>query len=500
VGSSAVHGRGHRAGFRPHAGYIAAIVLFAAVFVSLVLSAFHAPKPYGLAVGIVAPASVTKQVEEGLDGAAPGGFDLRAYSSEAAARTAIVQGAVYGALIDSSGRPQLLVAQAEGSAPSQVLTTAFDAVAARSGHALVVTDVVPPLSGDSLALSPFFVILAVLFPSMAAGSASALVFRRARTPWCVAAPIVAAVGIGVVAAGIADGIAGLGHYPAIAGIVALFALAVAAPTAALGRIKPPLMALALLMFVVLGIPVSGGPSGLAPFVPTFLRVLHPALPLGIAGNAVRSVVYFGGRGTAGPLWVLAGWAVLGVVALLLITRWRQAQALRMGAVPATANAAALEDAVGHDSGDRSLPFPSGGIVVGFDNSAPARRALSQAVQLATAKHEVLHVVYADHVIIDSDLSGFAHAEMEAARDQEAVSVAEAAAGIVAEAGVVPYTFERSLSAAGEAILSAAKALAASDGFSPLIVVGRSGHAAHHLLGSVPTHLLARSPFPVLAIP
>jgi nucleotide-binding universal stress UspA family protein len=187
-----------------------------------------------------------------------------------------------------------------------------------------------------------------------------------------------------------------------------------------------------------------------------------------------------------------------VAGLLLVTRWRRAQALRIGGVPATT--AALQDAARHASGDGSLPFPSGGIVVGFDNSAPARRALSQAARLATAKHEALHVVYADHVIIDSDLSGFAHAEMEEARDQEAATMAEAVAGIVAEVGVVPYTFERSLSTAGDAILSAAKALAASDGSSPLIVVGRSGHAAHHLLGSVPTHLLARSPFPVLAIP
>lgn len=97
------------------------------------------------------------------------------------------------------------------------LTTAFSAVAARLGQVLTVTDVVPPLPGDSPALSPFFVILSVLLPSMAAGSASALVFRRSRVGWCVAAPVVAAVGIGLVTAAIADGVAGLGNYPAIAG-------------------------------------------------------------------------------------------------------------------------------------------------------------------------------------------------------------------------------------------------------------------------------------------
>jgi nucleotide-binding universal stress UspA family protein len=81
-------------------------------------------------------------------------------------------------------------------------------------------------------------------------------------------------------------------------------------------------------------------------------------------------------------------------------------------------------------------------------------------------------------------------------------VAQAAADIAVQAAGsdIPYTFERSLSAPGDAILSAAKALAAADRHSPVIVVGRSGHTARHLLGSVPTHLLARSPFPVLAIP
>jgi nucleotide-binding universal stress UspA family protein len=489
VSRNAEHVRGRRPGFRPHAGYVAGLVLFAAVFVSLLLGGFHAPRPHGVPVGIVASASVAAQVGGALDEAVPGGFDLRVYPTEAAARAGVTQGAVYGALIESSGRPQLLVAQAQGSAPTQFLTTAFDALAARSGQSLTVTDVVPPLPDDSLALSPFFVILGVLFPSLAAGSASALVFRRAGAAWSVAAPIVAAVGIGFVAAAIADGVAGLGHYPAIAGIVALFALAVAAPTAALGRVKPPLMALALLVLVVLGIPVSGGPSGLALFVPAFLRVLHPVLPLGIAGSAMRGVVYFGGHGAAGPLWVLAAWALLGVAALTLVTRWRRTRAARL----ATSPAARIPE------GESSTPAPAG-FVVGFDDSPPARRALGQAARLAAAKREALHVVYADHVVIDSDLSGFAHAEMAATRDGEAVMVAKAAADILATEPGVAYTFERSSNTAADAILSAAGALAAADEHGPVIVVGRSGHAAHHLLGSVPTHLLTRSPFPVLAIP
>jgi nucleotide-binding universal stress UspA family protein len=480
MGRQAAHAPRRRTRFRPHTGFIVANALFVAVFVVLVLSAFHAPSPHGLPVGIVAPVTVTGHVKSALGRAVPGGFDLRGYGGEAAARAAIAHDQLVGALIATPGRLRLLVAQAAGAAPAQALTSAIGAVAARSRLPLTVTDVAPPLPGDSMALSPFFVILGVVFPSLAAGSASALVFRRARPAWCVAAPVVVAVVTGTVAAGIADGVAGLGHYAAIAGIVALFALAVAAPTAALGRIWPPLVAVAVLVFVVFGLPVSGGPSGLAPFGPGFLRVLHPALPLGAAASAVRGAVYFDGFGTTGPLWVLAAWAVAGVAGLTLVIGRR-----RMPAIAAVI-----------PNGQPPLPA---GVVVGFDNSEPAQRALSEAARLAAARSGSLHVVYADHAVIDSDLSGFGHAEMEAARDREATAAEKAAADIVAETGI-PYTFERRQDAPADAILAAATAFAAEPEGNPVIVVGRSGHAARHLLGSVPARLLHHSPYPVLTIP
>src|SRR5262249_28209756 len=155
--------------------------------------------------------------------------------------------------------------------------------------------------------------------SLAAGSASAMAFRRARPGWSVAAPVAAAVIIGAVAAAIADGIAGLGNYGAIAGIVALFSLAVAAPTALLARIWPPLAAPAVLGFIGCGLPDSGGPANLASFPPGFLRALSPALPLGVAASATRNVVYFRGHANTPHLWTLTAWALAGVVGLILVT-------------------------------------------------------------------------------------------------------------------------------------------------------------------------------------
>ena len=66
MGRRADHARRYQARFRPHARFILAQAGFAALFVALVLSAFHAPAPHDLPVGIVAPAAVTGQVEDAL--------------------------------------------------------------------------------------------------------------------------------------------------------------------------------------------------------------------------------------------------------------------------------------------------------------------------------------------------------------------------------------------------------------------------------------------------
>jgi hypothetical protein len=483
--------RRYPAQYRALAGFIVASATFVAIFVALTLSAFHKPAPHDLPVGIVGSAAVTAQIEHALDGAAPGAFRFSSYDSGASATAGIAQRQIDGALIASGANLRLLVTQAGGTGPEQALTGAFTAVAARSGRHLVVLDVVPPRASDSEALSSWFVVLSVLIPSLAAGSASALAFRRARRTWAVGAPVAAAVVSGLVAAAIADGLAGLGHYAAIAGIVALFSLAVAAPTAVLSRIRPPLVALAILAFIVFGIPVSGGPANLAGFTPGFLRALSPVLPLGVAASTIRNVVYFGGHDTTSYLWTLGAWALAGVAGLILITALRRPivtepviPVVPEAPVPGTPEPGAAEPIT---------------LVVGFDDSEPARRALIWGADLLRTRPGVLHVIYADHVLIDSDLSGFGRAEMDQDRDEKAARVAEAAKQIAAAAGT-PYTFERRPESPADAILHAADAYAAADPAStPVIVAGRSHHVPHQIIGSVPVRLLHESSYPVLTI-
>lgn len=61
---------------------------------------------------------------------------------------------------------------------------------------------------------------------------------------------------------------------------------------------------------------------MGPFGPGFLRVLDPALPLGVAVNALRNTVYFYGHDTEGHLWVLAAWVAAGVA-----TSWIRSSAI-----------------------------------------------------------------------------------------------------------------------------------------------------------------------------
>ena len=458
--------------YRIYVLFVSGNLAFAAVLVTLVLSAYHQPQPHGLPVGVVAPAQVTRQLQATLGAHEPGAFDLRSYLGAGSARSAIMHRHVDAAVIVGPGGLRVLTAEAGGVAPAQAITAAFGSVAARTGHALTVTDVVPPLARDSEALSPFFLLLGVLFPGLAAGSASALAFRRSGPAW----------------------VTGFGNYLAVAGIVALFFLSVSAPTAFLARVNPGLVALAVLVFIAFGIPVSGGPSGLASFGPGFLRALDPALPLGVGSDALRNTVYFHGYDTARYLWVLAAWACAGVIALALVAGMRRRTAgVRAVAVPPSH--------VAPPPARHTTPAPYAAssaavdLVVGVDGSEQSRHALDWAVGLLGERPGALHAVYADHPA-GGDLSGFGHQEMTEARQQAAADVQALVAAVATQAGIT-WTFERRDGSPAEEILAAARERPAGPG--TVIVVGRAGHAARHLIGSVPVRLLHHSPYPVMAI-
>jgi hypothetical protein len=66
---------------------------------------------------------------------------------------------------------------------------------------------------------------------------------------------------------------------------------------------------------VLGNPSAGGAYP-APLLPPFWAAIGPWLPPGAATGAIRGIVYFGGAGAGVASLVLAGYAVVGLVATM----------------------------------------------------------------------------------------------------------------------------------------------------------------------------------------
>lgn len=142
-------------------------------------------------------------------------------------------------------------------------------------------------------------------------------------------------------------------------------------------------------------------------------------------------------------------------------------------------------------------MPIRNIVVAYDGSPPARRALALAEELAGAFHSSLTLVHVVHVPVtppEAALAGWAEllsAEQRAGETlvDEAVEVARKK-GFEARAKVV-------VGAPAEQVAEAATAAEVD-----LVVAGTTGKGAmaRMLLGSVTTRLLHISPKPVLVVP
>ena len=113
-----------------------------------------------------------------------------------------------------------------------------------------------------------------------------------------------------------------GHFPALAlaGILVCFAVGNLAVglQAALGVLGT---GTAILLFVVLGNPSSGGPFS-TELLPGFWRTIGPWLPTGAGVDLIRNIAYFDGHATGRPIVVLLGWMVLGILLAALFARVR----------------------------------------------------------------------------------------------------------------------------------------------------------------------------------
>ncbi|MFF5982521.1 ABC transporter permease [Streptomyces olindensis] len=300
--------------------HVIAVVVLVPVLAALALWAFAWPAartaPRDLPLGIAGPPAATAQVERQLE-RHEGAFEIHRYADEAAARDAVEDRSVYGAVVVTPQGPELLTASAAGPAVAQFLQQAVAQQASAGGTQVRTVDVVPAPASDPRGAALNAAVLPLALAGIAAG---AVVTRlRLRGVRAVAALLGASALVGVVAAGIADSWLGVltGDWWAEAAVLGLSALAVSGTVAGLAALAGTAgMGIAAVVVMLLGNPFSGAPS--APqMLPEPAGAIGQWLPPGAGTSLLRSVAYFDGAAATGPALTLTWWAALGLCAVLL---------------------------------------------------------------------------------------------------------------------------------------------------------------------------------------
>ncbi|MEU0399627.1 ABC transporter permease [Streptomyces sp. NPDC006197] len=312
-----------------------AVLVLIPVVAALALSVFAWPAarlaPRDLPVGVAGPAAAADAVERGLE-RHEGAFEVHRYADAGAARAAIEDRDVYGAVVVTPGGTELLTASAASPVVAGLLREAVTAQAP-AGAPVRVTDVVAAPAGDPRGA----VLGASLLPLALVGAATgaATVLLGLRGAGAVATLVGAAALAGLVGAALTDSWLGAltGDWWAEAGVFGLTVLAIGSAFAGLATLLgKPGFGVGAALTILFGNAFSGMSS--APeLLPTGVGALGQWLPPGAGVSALRSVSAFDGAAAGRPLLVLSLWAVAGLAATAFGARRRPSEA-----VPAPAQA------------------------------------------------------------------------------------------------------------------------------------------------------------------
>jgi len=140
------------------------------------------------------------------------------------------------------------------------------------------------------------------------------------------------------------------------------------------------------------------------------------------------------------------------------------------------------------------------LVVGYDGSPPAGRALDAAISLLHGRSGCIVVVYVGHIPAVDMLSADAIVEMDESFDELERDL-RASAGQQLDGREERWRFERGQGVITDQLIAAAERLRDEHpGDNVVIVVGSSSQAAHRLVGSVAVSLARRSPVPIVIVP
>jgi hypothetical protein len=321
---------------------IAAILAISAVsllFIASYAGALHEPRAHEVPLAVTAqvPAQIAQQL------ASSQATRVRTVADRAAALREIDERKVYGAVVATSRGVDLVVAPAAGPAVASALEQSLVPQLERAGAKVRTVEVHTLPAGDARGLVGFYTAVGWVVAGYLGAAFLGIIFGtrpgRLHTVWRLGGiavlGLIAGFGGAVLAAAIGDFEAAF----SIGLIGALTIVSVGAVTVALQSAFGIVgTGVAILIFVVLGNPASGGPFP-GVLLPGLWRVVGELIPTGAATTAIRNLAYFPDASIAGPLIVLLAWLAAGAGVALGLGQRRgpltteEAQGTAAGVVP-----------------------------------------------------------------------------------------------------------------------------------------------------------------------
>jgi hypothetical protein len=309
--------RGHRWTAVERATVIGVLaILMGSLFVTSYSIALGDPVPHRIDAALIGDPTTHAGTVSSVQSVADGSLDFERYASVPAAMRAMDQQQVYAALDLTSSRPTLYVASAAGASVARVLER-ISAVDPR----VRVVDTHPLDPSDPNGLEAFYLMLIATIVGFftvfqARQNAGGLSLRR-WTAFIVTLAVAASFAFTLVVGSLLH----LLHVPVLesSAILALQIIAAASFTSLMAVLVGRWAVLPTwLFFVILGNSASGGAVS-PPLLPRPLAFVSQWLPSGATVTALREAVYFPTDQHLQPIAVLASWATMLFIAMLVVS-------------------------------------------------------------------------------------------------------------------------------------------------------------------------------------
>lgn len=316
----------------------AGIMVLSLAFIGSYVGALHSSTPHKIPIAIAE--QVPARIASTLNHASAFKVDRVAGTPQALA--AIDRRQDYGAITASARGFTVTVAPAASVLIADVLQSTLPAQLRAAGAPVKLAVVHKLPAGDERGLVGFYTVVGLVIAGYLGATFFGLVFGTQIDHVRTAGRLFALGCLGLLM-----GLGGTILAKSIGGVPApwlamtlIGALTVAAAGSATVALQSAFgfygTAIAILLFVVIGNPSSGGPA--APeLLPGFWRAIGQLVPVGAGVTAIRNISYFPDASIASPLIVLIFWFVLGVTGALALGR----RARSISQAEAEAQAAAI---------------------------------------------------------------------------------------------------------------------------------------------------------------